>query len=1063
MSSARTWVLAACLGSAVCVTACDGGDAAVDDWENPSVVGRNKEPPHVTFIPYPDVRSAVASDRIDSPFYESLNGKWKFHWSRAPAERPARFYRPGYDVGDWDEIDVPGNWEVLGYGIPLYTDVAYPFPPDPPRVPHDWNPVGSYRTTFTVPETWNDRQVFLHFGGLKSAGYVWVNGESVGYTQGSKTPAEFNITGYLQEGENTLAVEVYRWSDGAYLEGQDYWKISGIERDVYLYSTSDVYIRDFFVVTDLDDEYKNGELELTVSVRNLRDEPAETYSLALELWNTRGRRALRRPYRTAFRIGPLGERDVTLRAAISEPRKWSAETPDLYTLAIRLHDQSGQLTEVVSTKVGFRKVEISDGQLRVNGVPITLKGVNRHEHEPKTGRVVSEQTMLRDIELMKQANINAVRTSHYPNVPRWYELTDKYGLYVIDEANIETHGMEFHPDSSLANNPDWTYAFLERTVRMVERDKNHPSIIIWSLGNEARDGTNFEVTSEWIHARDPSRPVQYEEAGTRPHTDIVAPMYAPIERLKEYASEPRDRPLILCEYAHAMGNSVGNLQDYWDVIDAYPQLQGGFIWDWVDQGLYAVNDDGEEYWAYGGDFGSADVPSDGNFLINGLVSPDRQPNPHYWEVRKVYQSIKTHPVDLAAGTIRIVNRYDFTDLREFRLRWKVMADGEPIASRSLWDLQLPPHDSMEVTLPLPRIRPRPGAEYFLDVEYERKFDAPFLPAGHRVAWDQFPLPIAAPAPLVDIARIPPVELENADSSIIEVVGGEFKIRFDRASGTMTQFTYRNTDLLLGGPQPNFWRAPTDNDFGNGMPARQAVWRQAGANRIVQSVEARRIDAGLVEIEVDAAIPAGNSHYRTTYSVYGSGDVIVHNRFAVGDSILPDLPRFGTTLTLPAAFDSVAWYGRGPQESYWDRKSGAAVGVYRGTVMEQYFPYIRPQENGNKTDVRWVALWNGDGVGLLAVGMPLLSVSAHNFTIDDLDEGTEKHNRHTYDLERRDLVTLNLDWKQMGVGGDNSWGARPHPEYTLPAQDYEYSFRLRPFWRGVESPMALSKLRFERER
>jgi beta-galactosidase len=1057
----KSWILSLALGTAAVAAACKG-EEPVNDWENPGVVGRNKEPPHATYIPYSSVRSARAGDGASSPFIQSLNGKWKFHWSRTPAERPADFHRPRFDVSEWDEIDVPGNWEVLGYGIPLYTDVAYPFPPDPPRIPHDWNPVGSYRTTFTVPANWSDRQVFLHFGGIKSAAYVWVNGEEVGYTQGSKTPTEFNITEYLQDGENTLAVEVYRWSDGAYLEGQDYWKISGLERDVFLFSTPPVHIRDFFVTADLDDEYEDGRLDLIVSVRNLLDGPADGASISVLLYNPNGRRVLDRPLRATLRIGPLGESEANLTREISDPRKWTAETPNLYTLVLRLHDQAGQLSEVVSTKIGFRKVEVKGGQLLVNGVPITLKGVNRHEHEPMTGRVVSEEYMLRDIELMKQWNINAVRTSHYPNVPRWYELTDQYGLYVIDEANIETHGMENHPDTSLASNPDWTHAFLDRTVRMVERDKNHPSVIIWSLGNEAWDGTNFEVTSDWIHARDPSRPVQYEPAREHPHTDIVAPMYARIHHLEEYVAEPRDRPLIMCEYAHAMGNSVGNLQDYWDVIDANPQLQGGFIWDWVDQGLYAVTEDGEEYWAYGGDFGPPDIPTDRNFLINGLVSPDRQPNPHFWEVRKVYQYIKTKPVDLAAGTIEIANKYDFTNLREFELRWTVVADGESIASARLRNLDLEPHDSMVVQLRLPRLRPQPGTEYFLNVEYLRKYEKPPVPAGHRVAWDQFPLPNDVPGPSVDLSGMPPLNLETRDSAFV-MTGEGFQIRFDQASGMLASFEYRGTELVRAGLEPNFWRAPTDNDFGNEMQMRHRIWREAGLNRTVESVSARQVSEQAAEVAVEAVIPAGDARYHTTYTVYGSGDVIVHNRFAPGDTALPELPRFGMTMTLPARFDMIGWYGRGPHESYWDRKTSAAVGSYSGTVMEQYFPYIRPQENGNKTDVRWVALWDSAGVGLLAVGMPLLSVSAHHFTIDDFDEGTEKRNRHTYHLKRRDLTTLNLDWKQMGVGGDTSWGARTHPEYMLPVQEYEYALRLRPFTLGEESPMTLSKLRFDGER
>jgi beta-galactosidase len=538
------------------------GQEPAPDWENPAVVGLNMEPAHATYTPYPDVASALAYDRGRSPFIRSLNGTWKFRWVSRPADRPIGFWGDGYDVSGWDDVPVPSNWEVLGYDVPIYTDVAYPFPPDPPYVPHDYNPVGSYRTSFTVPDSWSDRQVFLHFGGIKSAGYVWVNGHEVGYTQGSKTPAEFNITPYLRDGANTLGVQIYRWSDGAYLEGQDYWKISGIERDVYLFSTPHVHIRDFFVIGDLDDDCRNGILEVTVTVRNLLDQPSGERTVRVELFDAEDRPVLERPLVAEVRVDGTSETTTELAHRIPAPARWTAETPNLYTAVISLASVEGDLTEVVSTRVGFRKVEVKGGQLLVNGVPITIKGVNRHEHEPRTGRVVSEETMLRDIRLMKGFNINAVRTSHYPNVPRWYELADEYGLYVIDEANIESHGMEYHPDQTLADNPEWTHAFLERTSRMVERDKNHPSIIIWSLGNEAGDGANFEATYAWIHERDPSRPVQYEPAGQRPHTDIVAPMYARIHQLEEYAAEEHDRPLILCEYAHAMGNSVGSTRAF---------------------------------------------------------------------------------------------------------------------------------------------------------------------------------------------------------------------------------------------------------------------------------------------------------------------------------------------------------------------------------------------------------------------------------------------------------------------------------------------------------------------
>jgi beta-galactosidase len=1047
-------ILAAGLSTQVVPVA---GQQPTHDWENPAVTERNKEPPHATYIPYPDVAAALEDDRANSPYVRSLSGTWKFKWVSAPAERPMEFHRDGYDLSDWDDVPVPSNWEILGYDVPIYTDVAYPFPPDPPYVPKDYNPVGSYRTSFKVLEGWDDRQVFLHFGGIKSAGYVWVNGHEVGYTQGSKTPAEFNITPFLRDGENTLAVQVYRWSDGAYLEGQDYWKISGIERDVYLFSKPHVHIRDFFVTGDLDDDYLDGALGVTVTVRNLLTQTSGAHTVQVDLFDGQNRSVLERPLTAAVSVDGNSETATEFVQEIVAPARWTAETPNLYTAVISLVNAEGDTTEAVSTRVGFRRVEVKGGQLLVNGVPITIKGVNRHEHEPRTGRVVSEEYMLRDIQLMKRFNINAVRTSHYPNVPRWYELTDEYGLYVIDEANIESHGMESHPDRTLADNPDWRGAFLDRTVRMVERDKNHPSVIIWSLGNEAGDGANFEATYAWIHGRDPSRPVQYEPARRRPHTDIFAPMYARIHHLVEYAAEERDRPLILCEYAHAMGNSVGNLQDYWDVIDANRQLQGGLIWDWVDQGLYAVTEDGEEYWAYGGDFGPQLTPSDRNFLINGLVSPDRQPNPHFWEVRKVYQYIKTRAVDLARGEVRVVNAYDFTDLNTFEMRWSIVADGEPFAEGRPFDLQIAPHDSALVRVPLPAIEPQPGAEYLLKIEYVTKGTAPLVPAGHRVAWDQFELPFHEPGPALDTSRLPPVRLGESDETYI-VTGDRFRLSIDRTTGVLGSFVYDGTELIRSGLEPNFWRAPIDNDFGNDMQRRHRVWRQAGAERLVMSVEAQQRTENVVQIDIAATIPAGFAKHYTSYTVYGSGDVIVEIRFVPGDTTLPELPRFGMTMTLPAEFEHIQWYGRGPHESYWYRKTGAPVGAYNGTVMEQYFPYIRPQENGNKTDVRWVALTNSSGVGLLAVGMPLLNVSAHHFTIEDFDEGLEKRNRHTYHLRPRDLVTLNLDWKQMGVGGDTSWGARTHPEYMLPVREYSYSFRLRPFARGEAEPAVLSKLR-----
>ena len=1038
-----------------------GIDDEVFDWENPAVVGRNKEPAHCTYIPYANVQTALKNKRARSPYYKSLNGFWKFNWVRKPADRPVEFYRDEYDVSQWEEIKVPGNWELQGYGIPIYTDEEYPFPANPPHIPHDYNPVGSFRRGFAVPDDWKGRQVFLHFGGVKSAMYVWVNGKEVGYSQGSKTPAEFNLTRYLRDGENTLAVEVYRWSDGAYLEGQDYWKISGIEREVFLFSTPSVMVRDYFVLGDLDESYTDGKLMVTVKIRNYTSETPENYSLRMELFDADNQPVFEAPLSEDVRFEGSNEADVRFERTIENPAKWSAETPNLYSVVLSLLDDSGQTIEVVGCKTGFRKVEIKGGQLLVNGLPIMIKGVNRHEHEPETGRVVSEEYMMKDIRLMKQFNINAVRTSHYPNVPRWYELCDRYGLYVVDEANIESHGMGFHPDRTLANKPEWKEAHMERTIRMVERDKNHPSIIIWSLGNEAGDGVNFESTYAWIKKRDFSRPVQYEPAGINPHTDIVCPMYKQIQHLEEFLSRGLDnRPLILCEYAHAMGNSVGNLQDYWDYFEKHRELQGGFIWDWVDQGLLKKNEKGEEFWAYGGDFGPPGTPSDRNFLINGLVFPDRKLHPHIWEVKKVYQNIKVLPVDLEAGKVEVLNRYDFTDLNIFEATWTVMADDREIAAGKLLPLDIPPHHSCLFTLPFPEIRPDPGVEYFLKISFILRAETPLLPAGHEVAWDQLKLPLFLPAPKADTKKFPKLSLKEREQDI-EIKGGDFSLTFSKKSGEISSFVFKDTPLIQGGPLPNFWRAPTDNDFGWNMPQRLKIWKEASARRTVDKVIAGRLSSREIRVEVESTVPAGESKCFTTFRVLGSGDIIVNHRFVPSPSDLPEMPRFGMKMTLPPEFENVTWYGRGPHENYWDRKTGAAVGVYSGKVMDLYHPYIRPQENGNRTDVRWLAVTNDQGLGLLAVGMPLLSFSAHHFIDEDFDPGLEKRQRHTYHLQKRDLTTLSLDYKQMGVGGDTSWGerARPHPEYRLPAKEYSYCFRLRPFLRKEETPMVLSKQMF----
>jgi beta-galactosidase len=1037
----------------------DGQDESpLPDWENPAVFSRNTEPPHATYIPYDTTDDALENNSVRSPYYQSLDGFWKFKWVPKPADRPLDFYKEDYDVSQWENFPVPSNWEFKGYGQPIYLDEANAFKGDPPKVPLDNNPVGSYRRNFRIPDTWKGRQVFLHFGGVNSAFYVWVNGKEVGYSEDSKTPAEFNITNYLKDGENILALEVFRFSDGSYLEAQDMWRISGIERSVYLYSTPMVMICDFFAVASLEKSDKDGKLSVRVNLRNYFPVAVQGYMLRADLLDSEKRSVLRTSMVSPVIISGLGEIEIKLKQDVLSLAHWTAETPNLYTLLLSLSDPSGTVVETTSCKVGFRNVEIKDGQLLVNGVAIHIKGVNRHEHDPQNARVVSEELMLKDIRLMKQFNINAVRTSHYPNVPRWYELCDQYGLYVIDEANIESHGISFDPDKTLGNKPEWQAAHLDRTKRMVERDKNHPSIIIWSLGNEAGDGINFQATYAWIKKRDATRPVQYEGAKKNPHTDIYCPMYARIWQLKDYVQTEQPRPLIMCEYAHAMGNSVGNLQDYWDVIYAHRQLQGGFIWDWVDQGILKKNEKGESFWAYGGDFGPQEIPTSLNFCCNGLVLPDRQPHPHIWEVKKVYQYIKAKPVDLNSGVVQIENKFDFINIRNYSLAWKVEGEGRIIAQGKLPPQDVVPHASIKVRLPISPFTREPGIEYFLTLSWRTAEAAPLIPKGHEIAWDQFKLPIFKPIEKeIDVKSLAPMKLEETHDSI-HIEGKNFFLGFEKGAGTLVSLRYKGIELLKTGPVPDFWRAPIDNDYGNNMPVRCAIWREAGIKRKIEAVSLKHISPSQIQIEVEATLPAGDSHYKTLYNIYGSGDLVVTNSFVPGSESLPELPRFGMQMILPVEFDNITWFGRGPHENYWDRNTGAAVGIYSGKVMEQYHPYIRPQENGYKTDVRWVALTNKEGLGLLAVGLPLISTGASHFLTDDYEYGPEKDQRHPTDMKKRDLVVFNVDFRQMGVGGDTSWGAKPHDEYMLFPKSYSYTFRLRPFSKEDGTPGTLSKIK-----
>ena len=1056
-------------------------------WEDPAVFAENREPPRASFTPFATADAAIANRPEDSPFHLSLNGDWRFHWVPRPDQRPTDFFEPAFDASGWDVIPVPGNWEFEGYGYPVYRDEFYSFPPKPPDIPDDDNPVGSYRRTFELPADWDGREIFLHFGGVYSAFFVWVNGERIGYSEGSRTAAEFRVTDVVRPGTNVVAVEVYRWSDGSYLESQDFWRVSGIDRDVYLVAMPATHLRDFFAEATLDDAYEGGLLRLTVIVANRGLGTAGTHEVRYQLLDPEGSPIWDEPQVLSLDVPVGGEAEATGTMVVERPLQWTAETPALYRLVLSLMGPDGAVTEVVSVRVGFRRVDIVDGILRVNGQPIVIRGVNRHEHDPDRAHVVDEASMIEDIRLMKQLNINAVRAAHYPNVPRWYELTDEYGLYVVDEANIESHGMGFEPGVTLAGRADWLAAHMDRTVRMVEQDKNHTSIIIWSLGNEAGDGESFDSTAAWIRARDPSRPILYEPSGERDNIDIVAPMYVRPYWLERYARSGAEKPFLLVEYAHAMGNSVGNLADYWEVIDSHPQLQGGFIWDWVDQAMRAVDERGRSYWAYGGDYGPAGVPTDGNFLVNGLVSADRQLHPHAWEVKKVYQPVRVSAVDLAAGRIAVENRYAFSDLRGLAGSWEVLADGEVAAAGALPRLDTPPGGVDTVALGLPRlgeasrgssspshevdnavcrpdlpeiggqtaIVPRPGVEYLLTVTLCTRADAPLVPAGQVVAWDQFQLlqesPIQAPPP-----GGPLVTTETPDD--IVVTGDDFTLRFDRSQGILRSMSLQGRELLQSGPAPNFWRAPTDNDYGSGQPVRSGVWRRAGRP------PGRHLDSMTVTSAADGRRASVTSHfslrsigadYTLTHEIHRNGTVAISAQLGDVDEDLPEMPRFGTILTLPGDLDQVEWYGRGPHENYWDRRTGAAVGRYSAPVSALAHPYVRPQETGTRTDTRWVAVTDGSGTGLLVTGLPTVSFSALPYSLEDLDAGERKAQRHWVDLVPRDEVTLHVDHLQQGVGGDDSWGAVPHREYTLWPGEMAFRYLLRPLRVG-EDPALVAR-------
>lgn len=1029
-----------------------------NDWENPAVHGINKLPPHSSGYPFHDKKSALIGDPDLSPWVINLNGTWDFFLLRNPNEVPVGFWVPGFNELEWESIPVPSNWMIKGYDKPIYTNIQMPIPNNPPFVPEDDNPTGLYRRTFNLPETWNGRRIILNFGGVESAFYVWINGQGVGYSQGSRLPAEFDITDFVSKGENLIAVEVIRWSDGSFLEDQDHWWMAGIYRDVTIYCLPDIHIWDVFAKPVLDENYNNAELTVNVKIGS-EPEQAKDYQLTLELYDKDGLPVFNEPVRGKIIPNTNEVLQITLKKYIKSPQKWNHEQPNLYTLLVSLNDKDNYPIQYNSYQIGFRKVEIKNREFLINGKMVYIKGVNRHDHHERLGKSVSLEDMIKDVKLMKQNNINAVRTSHYPNDHQFYKLCDEYGLYVWDETNLETHSVY----NVLCHKTEWLSAFMERCIRMVERDKNHPSIVVWSLGNESGYGPNHDAMAGWIRGYDPDRVIHYEgtvsggiQNWKQGHTasDICCPMYPHISDIIAYAEDKtNDRPLIMCEFAHAMGNSVGNLKEYWEAIEGHHGLQGGFIWDWMDQGLVKKDKEGIEYWAYGGDFG--DTINDRNFCINGLLFPDHTPKPALVEYKKLAQPVAVIPRDLQKGDIEIINKYDFSSLEHLSGTWEVIIDGITQQEGKLPRLKSKPNERTLITIPYKKPALFPGAEVFLNLRFTSRENVIWAGKGHEIAWEQFQLPFSLPiqnlkSSKMDFKGLSVCELEGN----IIVSGENFKIYFNKSTGRIHKYLYENNDLIQKGPQLNIWRAPTDNDgfkFDiDGMEYKLLnEWVKFGFDRLEHNCisctwKNNPNDGFICETVHQIKAKGVNSGFtHTTLYRIDSDGVIVTDHVVDCDKELPPLPRVGLIVVIPEGFEKFTWFGRGPEESYIDRKVGVKIGYYQGQVDDQFVPYIMPQENGNKTDVRWAALQNKFGEGLIASGSVLLETGVSHFTADDLYRAY-----HTNELNRKGEIYWTIDLKQCGLGG-NSCGPMTLPQYLVEPTRYEFSILLQPIARGED--------------
>ena len=1097
------------------------GQETKRDWENPEIYAINKLEPHAYFIPFQDSESALSFNKCTSERYRLLNGQWNFKLIDNPDDTPDGFYAREFNTAAWDSITVPSNWQLQGFGKPIYVNMSMPFESNPPNVPQSGNETGLYRVNFELEKSWERDNTILAFEGVQSAFYLWVNGQKVGYSQGSMTTAEFDISKYIKVGKNNLAVEVIRWSDGSYLENQDFWRLSGIYRDVYLLRRPKTHIKDFQVVTDLDLLYKNAELKVDVILESAENSFGGILQTLLLDHNGE---------RVAEQQIALNSRKVAVTIPVENPKKWNAETPNLYTLVINLEAEDGSM-ESIAKKIGFREVELKNGQILINGAVVLFKGVNRHEFDPKKGRALDENSMVQDIKMMKRYNFNSVRTAHYPNQARWYELCDEYGLYVMDEANLESHDLWMNYNKSPVKFPEWRNAIVARGVDMAQRDKNFASVVMWSLGNEAGYGPNLDAMSQAIRDLDLSdRPVHYESKdigvgikeiqeggvldmasggmkmmenmGKPSKQDIGSSMYPMPNKAKEEALADAERPYIFCEYAHAQGNSTGHFKEFWDIFEKYPNMQGGFIWDWVDQGLLKTDANGTEFFAYGGDFG--DDPNDGNFCINGLVFPNREPKPALEEVKKVQQFVKFEAIDLEAGRFKIKNHYYFQNLNFSEVRWKLEASGNTISKGTLAIDDLLPGDSLEIKLPIERISFEKDKDYYITIGLNLKEAQNWADIGHEIAWEQFGM---SDADVKDITIVgsPITKKESGENILLE--NESFKVDFNKKTGLLENYSSQGKLLFQQGPAPNLWRAPTDNDRGaDFMPFvvfNGKHWLNMGLDKMENTIDdfsITEVAPNELRIDVEGKLRSSTASfpYETTYTILGNGSIktdhtIVPPKFfsaiakmafiggLIGTLVMlgllillwrkikrkwirafamaipllllliafgalfygtkdyfdrKPLAKIGMQLQLPKTTQNISWYGRGPFENYPDRKTGSKIGVYRSTVDAQYVPYIRPQENGNKTDVNWVQMTQDEGYGLRVDGHKL-NISTHNYSLENLSKAT-----HTNDIRDADYVTLNIDYKTSGLGG-SSFRYNFLEKYLLKEKEYSYSFWLSP--------------------